>query len=139
MISPVSRAVRHLPLLLLLLLAYGSQGCTSAQKKRMQEQEARLKARFGDADGCFVLLDVAHSQYVRVNAARCATRFSPCSTFKIPNSLIGLETGVIEDADYMIAWDKIVRDRPEWNKTHTLRTAMENSVVWYYQELARRV
>lgn len=129
---------RLVSLFLLTSIVAASCGCASAQKKRAQEREARLMRRFGDAQGCFVLLDVAHGQTLRLNAPRCAERFSPCSTFKIPNSLIGLETGVIEDADFVIPWDKVVRDREAWNKSHTLRTAMENSVVWYYQELARR-
>ena len=30
-------------------------------------------------------------------------------------------------------------DIPIWNQDHTLKTAIQNSVVWYYQELARRV
>jgi beta-lactamase class D len=86
-----------------------------------------------------VLLDVSGNQLLRYNPQRCGTRFSPCSTFKIPNSLIGLETGVIADADYVIKWDGVVRERPELNRNHTLRSAIANSVVWYYQEVARRV
>src|SRR5574343_318003 len=65
--------------------------------------------------------------------------YTPASTFKICNSLIGLETCVIKDADFVIPWDKVVRNRVEWNQDHTLRLAMKNSTVWYYQELARRV
>jgi beta-lactamase class D len=30
-------------------------------------------------------------------------------------------------------------DVPSWNQDHTMKTAIQNSVVWYYQELARRV
>ena len=55
------------------------------------------------------------------------------------NSLIGLETGVIPDEAYVIKWDGTRYDVPAWNQTHTLKTAIRNSAVWYYQELARRV
>ena len=55
------------------------------------------------------------------------------------NSLIGLETGVIPDENYVIKWDGTKYDIPSWNQDHTLKTAIQNSVVWYYQELARRV
>jgi beta-lactamase class D len=89
--------------------------------------------------GAFVLYDLNRNQTIRYNPERCATRFIPASTFKIMNALIGLETGIIPDADYVIPWDGTRYDIPNWNQDHTLRTAMQNSVVWYYQELARRV
>jgi beta-lactamase class D len=71
--------------------------------------------------------------------ARCKTALVPASTFKIPNSIIGLETGVIPDADFLLPWDGVDRGIPAWNHDHTLRTAIRDSAVWYYQELARRV
>ncbi len=87
----------------------------------------------------FVLFDLQHKEYLRHNSARCAERFLPASTFKIPNSLIGLETGIISDENFVIKWDGIKRPNDEWNKDHTLATAIKFSVVPYYQELARRV
>lgn len=94
----------------------------------------------------FVLYDQKRNAYVRHNPARAAERFPPFSTFKIPNSLIGLETGVIADADFLIKWDAEKYPRPEggglnaeWWRDQTLRTAFQRSAVWYYQELAKRV
>ncbi|HEX9427791.1 MAG TPA: penicillin-binding transpeptidase domain-containing protein, partial [Candidatus Polarisedimenticolia bacterium] len=94
---------------------------------------------FGPFRGSFVLFDVKSGRTERINEARAAERLSPCSTFKILNSLIGLETGVIKDADFVIPWDHVTRSRAAWNQDHTLRSAIEASVVPYYQELARRV
>jgi beta-lactamase class D len=90
-------------------------------------------------DGCLVLWDEATGQYTRYNAARCAERFSPCSTFKIPNSLIALDAGVLADENEVIRWDGVERSRAALNRDHDLRSAIRDSVVWYYQELARRV
>jgi len=87
-----------------------------------------------------VLYDLNGNRYIRYNPERCAERFLPASTFKIINSLIGLESGVIPDENYVIKWDGTPYDDiPSWNQDHTLKTAIQNSVVWYYQELARRV
>ena len=86
-----------------------------------------------------VVRDVAAGRTVRYDPAWAATRMSPCSTFKIPSSLIGLETGVIPDASFVLPWDGVRRSREEWNRDQDLRSAMKHSVVWYYQELARRV
>ena len=98
-----------------------------------------LGAHFPGFRAAFVLRDVTGGRTVRHDPARAGTRTGPCSTFKIPNSLIGLETGVIKDASYVLKWDGVRRPREEWNRDHDLRSAMRYSVVWYYQELARRV
>ena len=98
-------------------------------------------------NGAFVLYDLKRGRYLRYNEARCRERFSPFSTFKIPNSLIGLDTGVITDAEFLIKWDE--KKYPAhsqdtlpfsaWWQDQTLRTAFKRSVVWYYRELALRV
>ena len=98
-----------------------------------------LEKYFQGFKGAFVLYDFNKNQYIRFNPERCAEQFIPASTFKIMNSLIGLETGVIPDENYVIKWDGTHYDVPSWNQDHTLKTAIQNSVVWYYQELARRV
>lgn len=72
----------------------------------------------------------------------CATRFSPCSTFKIPLALIGYDAGILTDAHHP-AWDY----RPAVHQAHraeekrrTDPTDWEfNSVVWYSQEITRRL
>ncbi len=64
---------------------------------------------------------------------------TPASTYKIFNSLVGLETGIIPDENFVIKWDGQKRWNEKWNADHDLKTAFKNSTVWYYQELARRV
>ncbi len=103
------------------------------------EVRPELEKDFQGFKGAFVLYDSKGNWYIRYNPERCAERFIPASTFKVMNSLIGLETGVIPDANYVIKWNGAQYDIPAWNQDHTLKTAIQNSVVWYYQELARRV
>lgn len=98
-----------------------------------------LEKYFQDFTGAFVLYDLNNDSYMRYNSEQCAARLLPASTFKILNSLIGLETGVIPDENYVIKWDGTRFENSAWNQDHTLKTAFQNSVVWYYQELARRV
>ncbi len=115
--------------------------------QKAAEKTPDLSAHFKRFPGTFVLYDLKNDRYLRHDAARAARRFSPYSTFKIPNSLIGLETGVIADADFRIEWDakKYPRNRADtepfihWWQDQTLRTAFRRSVLWYYQELATRV
>jgi beta-lactamase class D len=89
--------------------------------------------------GCIVIFNKNDDEYIRYNLKRCKTQFLPASTFKIPNSLIGLETGVIKDENYVIKWDSVERDIKEWNQDLDLKSAIKYSAVPYYQELARRV
>jgi beta-lactamase class D len=107
-----------------------------------------LSPFFKDTRGAFVLYDLKNDRYIRYNEERCRERFSPKSTFKIPNSLIGLETGVIRDAGFVIPWNRQKYPPQDdwdqepfkhWAQDHTLRSAIKYSVVWYYRELALRV
>ncbi len=74
------------------------------------------------------------------DAARARRPYLPASTFKIPNSLIALELGVVreERERFPMTWPR--SDVSEaWNRAHTLRTALKYSVVPVYQIVARRV
>lgn len=71
-------------------------------------------------------------------------RHRPFSSFKIPNLLIALETGVATDLDFPIQWDPGRRPArsfwPEdWKQDQTLETAFRRSAVWYFQDLAIRI
>ncbi len=125
---------RHAFLLIFLALI-GLPPALSQPKESVQD----LSSYFHGLDGAFVLYDHGANTWKRFNPERCRTRYSPASTFKIPNSLIGLETGVIRDQHFVIPWDSVHRNIEAWNRDHDLQSAIANSVVWYYQELARRV
>ncbi|RYE22656.1 MAG: class D beta-lactamase [Sphingobacteriales bacterium] len=92
-----------------------------------------------EVEGSFLLLDATANQYTVYNLARCRQGFLPASTFKIPNTLIGLETGVLRDTSDLCRWDGLPRGRAEWNQDMTMRKAFELSNVGYFQELARRI
>jgi len=99
--------------------------------------------------GEFVSLDLRTGKRFRVNPDGCSTRFAPFSTFEIPASLIGLETGVVKDPDEKWSWDAAKYPPPSpaqggdhvlaWQQDQTLRTALSRSIVWYFRELATRV
>jgi len=89
--------------------------------------------------GSFLLYDMNNEIFYSNNEGRSLERFIPASTFKIPNSLIALETGVLKDENEIIKWDGVKRSYDFWNKDHNLRSAIAVSAVWFYQELARRI
>lgn len=90
-------------------------------------------------NGCFALMDNGTGKFTIYNLARYRdSSYLPASTFKIVNSLIGLQTGVISSDSMVIKWDSVKR-RPEWDKDLTMYDAFRVSSVPYYQEVARRI
>ena len=98
--------------------------------KRFYEQNA--------VSGSFLFYDQSKDEMFVYNEEQTKQSFTPASTFKIFNSLVGLETGVIKDEHSVFPWDGVSRQNSEWNKDHDLLAAFQNSTVWYYQELARK-
>jgi beta-lactamase class D len=100
-----------------------------------------LKKLFNDnqVKGSFGLFDNGKGNFIVYNLSRFKdSAYLPASTFKIVNSLIGLETGRITDEKMVIKWDGIKRAREEWNQDLTMAQAFKLSAVGYYQEVARR-
>jgi beta-lactamase class D len=90
-------------------------------------------------DGSITIYDLRHDRWYEHNPQRNQTAFLPASTFKIPNSLIALESQAIADENTVLPWDGVQRDFPGWNRDLTMREAIKVSAVWFYQILARRV
>ncbi len=112
--------------------------CAAQSRTEVREDFGTFYNSF-EVDGSFVLYDPQEETYTHYKPEWFREPFTPASTFKICNSLIGLETGVIENEDFVIFWDSVVRPVEKWNQNHNLRMAFKNSTVWYYQELSRRV
>jgi beta-lactamase class D len=89
--------------------------------------------------GCFILYNIEKDTAIVYNPTRINAPFLPASTFKIPNSLIALETGAISGEAEVIHWDGVERQIAAWNQDQNLQSAMKYSAVWFYQELARRI
>lgn len=125
----------------ILLLATAGFGLTACKHNQATEVRADFKKYYDqfNVEGSFVLYDPQTDKYIFYNQVQFEQTFSPSSTYKICNSLIGLETGVIKDENFVIRWDSLIRQNPNWNSDHDLKAAFGNSTVWYYQELARRV
>jgi len=82
-------------------------------------------------DFAVVIYDLKTKQYFSYNDSLLQVPFTPASTFKIPNTLIGLETKVLTDSSTKLDLTQI--DNP------SLTQAFQRSIVVYYQELAKRI
>ncbi len=63
----------------------------------------------------------------------------PASTFKIPNSIIALESGVVSTDSTIITWDGEPRRMKAWETDLSLKEAFLRSCLPCYQKLARQV
>lgn len=111
---------------------------THAQSLNWQENE-KVAAIFSKAqtNGTFVLFDVTENKFIGYNLERAEKRYSPASTFKIPNTLIGLETGAVKDLDEIIVYSGKPVDN--WKPSSSLREAIAVSNLPIYQTLASRI
>ena len=106
--------------------------------------EIDLSKQFPKKNGTVVIYDQNADKYFVYNKQRSTLRLTPFSTFKIPNSLIALETGIIPDIEQIYQWDTAKYPREDswpsqWNDKHNMRSAVKYSVVPFYRNIASQV
>lgn len=104
------------------------------------QHETGIAKAFDGRQGCFLLYNLTKDRYeVTYGGSVCDTQVSPASTFKIPNSLIGLDLGILKDENTLYKWDGKKQTIKEHEQDHTLASAVKYSVVWYFKALAEQV
>jgi len=66
-------------------------------------------------------------------------RFCPASAFKIPNTVITNKTREASDEKFAFHWDGVKASLEDWNRDYKLTKIFQYPVVWFYQELAKRI
>ena len=93
----------------------------------------------------FVLLEGDEQRITAINPERAAKRLPPFSTFKIPNSIIALDSGVLTDVTQPLVWDRKKHPKESWwrknwtEEQHDLVSAFKYSAVPLYQNLALHI
>jgi beta-lactamase class D len=114
--------------------------CVAVSVARAEVTQQHMRAAFGELEGVLVLRDCATGEETVLAEELADKAFGPCSTFKIWNSLIGLEEGIVgEPEETLWKWDGEERDFPGWNADQTWRSAFTVSCVPAFQELARKI
>lgn len=131
----------HLLVVLVILAAACSEKKDVVQEPPLQPKaDAQLQSLLdaNNVAGTIAVFDsTTHTLRVN-NVERLNTGHQPASTFKIVNTIIGLETGVITP-DHVFRWDSVPRAMPAWERDLTLAEAFAASCVPCYQELARSI
>jgi beta-lactamase class D len=95
--------------------------------------------------GSITIYDYQKQQWLSSDTADSYVATLPASTFKIMNTLIALETGVVADEEEVIPWIGAAYDtaryshRPDIYHSMSMREAFKLSAGWAYVELAKRV
>jgi beta-lactamase class D len=93
------------------------------------------------ATTCTLVVEAATGATILRAGDRCDAPLTPASTFKIPLSLIGYDSGILQDGDRP-AWPYKAEYQTwndDWKVTTTPRTWLRDSVVWYSQVLTRQL
>lgn len=88
---------------------------------------------------CFLLWELGVGEIRRAPADACRDRVTPASTFKVPHALAGLDAGVLDGPGELMPFDGAVQAPPLARRPHTLGSALQLSVVWYFQRVAERL
>ncbi len=112
---------------------------TAAEMKEPQTADADWSGYFDGLVGAAVLYDASAQQYTVYNASLAGTRRSPCSTFKIISSLIGLESGVIDPKQSVRTWSGETFWNENWNHDIGFDEAFRTSCVWYFREVTDEI
>lgn len=124
--------------LLAIVLVFTSFSSTPGAEGK-KTKELHIEQLFDGRDGTMVLKNLKNNQMYIYNSERSEERFTPESTFKVPNSLIGLETGAVRDEYEVKRWDGVMREFESWNRDHSLASAIRESAIWFYQDMARDI
>lgn len=100
-----------------------------------QTMDEDWSSYFGGLTGAAVIYDRAENRYAVYNGELAGTRRSPCSTFKIISSLIGLEQGIILPDDSVRTWSGEMFWNEDWNRDIGFEYAFRTSCVWYFREV----
>lgn len=97
-----------------------------------------FKTYFDGINGGAVFFHPTGNEYFLYNESLCEQPSSPCSTFKIISSLIGLHEGEIVPGNSM-SWSGEMYWNDAWNKDIDFQEAFQTSCVWYFREIINRV
>ncbi|MBI2256409.1 MAG: class D beta-lactamase [Proteobacteria bacterium] len=89
---------------------------------------------------CSLLVDAASGKEV-LREGDCDKAVTPASTFKVPLAVMGYDSGILIDAERP-AWDfqpGFADWVDNWKTTVTPRYWLDKSVVWYSQELTKKM
>ena len=105
----------------------------------ISEEAVDYSSYFEGLTGGAVIFDSANGKHYVYNEVICKKQVSPCSTFKIISTLMGLENAVLTTEDSIMGYDGSIYPIDEWNTELSLTDAFQKSCVWYFRKVIDEV
>lgn len=114
---------------------------TQVEVKTQYKADSRFQQILDDVKlkGAIVIFDGVNETYYFNDSLAAVTERIPASTFKVPNTLIALETGVVESDTTLFQWDGEERPMKRWERDMTFHEAYQLSCVPVYRQIARDI
>ncbi|MEX0272757.1 MAG: class D beta-lactamase [Flavobacteriaceae bacterium] len=133
-----------------ILWAFLLVSCTEKQKANVPRKEAAPPQEIitpafqniidsAKVTGAILIYDPQEDKYYSNDFKWAKKGYLPASTFKITNSIIALETGIVKNDSTIFTWDGEKRAMDIWEQDLTLTKAFHFSCVPCYQEIARKI
>ncbi|MFT7591619.1 MAG: beta-lactamase class D [bacterium] len=90
-------------------------------------------------EGSVLFFNAANGKWLSNDFDWAEKRRLPASTFKVVNSIIGMETGKVKTGKTEFIWDGEKRSMKQWERDFDLKGAFHASCVPCYQDLAKRI
>jgi beta-lactamase class D len=124
----------HWRLYLIIAVVFFAGGCKNKTCIENRNDFAKYYSEYR-LSGSFVLYDLKKDQYTYYNQAQAKQAYPPGGTFKLFLSLVGFETGNI-NTEGSEAPDRM---KTVWKHEHDRNNKYQNSTVYYYDELSRKI
>lgn len=89
---------------------------------------------------CFLLIDAQTGQIQKsLYEENCKIRMPACSTFKVPLAIMAFDSGLLKSERTTMKWNGQKNSMQAWNKDQTAASWMQNSTVWYSQNITQKM
>ncbi len=131
--------------ILILLFSCTGKKTTSDKKETETTEREIVVPEFqtiidsAHVNGAILIYDFEGDKYYSNNFGWTKKGNLPASTFKIANSIIALETGIVENDSTLFEWNGEKRRLINWEQDLIFRDAFHYSCVPCYQKIARKI
>ncbi len=124
---------------LTLMIVFGGTSASAGADKVIEHPEWSKAFKASKVTGTIVIKRMNEPTRHVFNPKRAEEGKLPASTFKIANSLIAFDTGVVNSPEMIFRWDGKSRAMASWNKDLTFTEAFAASAVPVFQTIARDI
>ena len=130
---------------MILSACFGNKKNSLAQKEESNNENHIIKPEIqviidsAEVVGSVLIYDFQKEVYYSNNFEWANKGKLPASTFKIANSIIALENGIVENDSTVLKWNGKKRRFKKWEQDLIFSDAFHFSCVPCYQDIARRL